>query len=220
MPAMLYTLSVAVFLSTTLIVAGEAPETAAVPSPGPAVVASEDSSAIDPETMRLGRTTYITCAACHGQQGEGTGAGPPLAGSEWVTGPPENLIRIQLRGLEGPITVKGREYDIPGGMAPLAYQTDAQIAAVLTYVRNSFGNSAAAVTPDQVTALRSEAGKPKLRASELIPPDRPAGTLQSGQPSKYDDLPDPGGFPTAWIVAAAIAAAIALAAILRTMRRK
>jgi mono/diheme cytochrome c family protein len=217
MSAMLSTISVAVFLATTLVT-GEAPETTADSSVSPAAVASGDSPPIDPETMRLGRITYITCAACHGQQGEGTGAGPPIAGSEWVTGPPENLIRIQLRGLEGPITVKGREYNIQGGMAPLAYQTDAQIAAVLTYVRNSFGNTAAAVTPDQVAALRSEAGKPKLRASDLIPPDRPATSPPSGQPSKYEDLPDPGGFPTAWIVAI-LAAVIVLVVILRTMRR-
>ena len=126
---------------------------------------------IDPAVMTSGHAQFLMCGACHGQQGEGTPIAPPLAGSEWVTGPEENLIRIQLRGLTGPIKVKGREYNMPAGMAPLAYQTDEQIAAVLTYVRNSFGNSAPAVTPAAVTALRGEVGKPQLTAADLTPPE-------------------------------------------------
>jgi mono/diheme cytochrome c family protein len=113
----------------------------------------------------------MLCGACHGQNGEGGPAGPPLAGSEWVTGPVSNLIRIQLRGLIGPITVKGVVYDqFPAGMLPMAYQTDEQIAGALTYVRNSFGNKASAVTPDQVKALRGEVGKPQLTEAELVKP--------------------------------------------------
>lgn len=129
---------------------------------------------IDPAVMKSGRVQFLLCGACHGQSGEGTPVGPPLAGSEWVMGPVENLIRIQLRGLHGPIKVKGREHDIPGGMQPLAYQNDGQIAAVLTYVRNSFGNSAPAVTAASVAALRGEAGKPQLTAADLTPPVEPA----------------------------------------------
>lgn len=125
---------------------------------------------IDPAVMELGKQKFITCTACHGQQGEGGPIGPPLAGSEWVTGPISNLIRIQLRGLTGPITVKGVEYNFPAPMAALSYQTDEEIAAVLTYVRNSFGNKATAVTPEQVKALRSEVGKPMLTVEDLIQP--------------------------------------------------
>ena len=56
-------------------------------------------------------------------------------------------------------------------MAPQgAIQTDEQMAAVLTYVRNSFGNSASAVTPDQITPFRGEIGKPFLTVEDLIPP--------------------------------------------------
>lgn len=124
----------------------------------------------DPAVMAIGKTQFIVCAACHGQNGEGGPIGPPLAGSEWVTGPVSNLIRIQLRGLQGPITVMGKEYNFPGGMAAQAYQTDEQIAAVLTYVRNSFGNKAPAVKPEQVAALRSEVGKPQITAQELTKP--------------------------------------------------
>jgi mono/diheme cytochrome c family protein len=148
---------------------------------------------IDPAIMKSGRVQFLVCGACHGQNGEGTPAGPPLAGSEWVTGPEENLIRIQLRGLTGPITVKGQVYDNPGGMAALAYQTDDQIAAVLTYIRNSFGNSAPAVTAAAVAALRSEVGKPQLTAADLTPPKAfeaaPATTTATPKAAgKYDDL--------------------------------
>ena len=55
-------------------------------------------------------------------------------------------------------------------MAALAYQNDEQIAAVITYVRNSFGNKTSAVKPEQVAALRSEVGKPQLTAEELTKP--------------------------------------------------
>lgn len=124
---------------------------------------------IDPAVMEKGKAAYMLCGACHNQQGEGL-VGPPLAGSEWVTGPVSNLILMQLRGLQGPITVKGKEYNVPGGMAAMAYQDDATIAAVLTYIRNSFGNKASAVTPEQVAALRGEVGKPQVTAAELKKP--------------------------------------------------
>ena len=125
---------------------------------------------IDPAVMEVGKAQFLVCGACHGQNGEGGPIAPPLAGSDWVKGPVSNLIRIQLRGLQGPITVSGKEYNMPGGMAALSYQTDAQIAGVLTYIRNSFGNKASAVTPEQVAALRSEVGKPQITAQELTKP--------------------------------------------------
>jgi mono/diheme cytochrome c family protein len=141
------------------------PATLAIPAK-----AAVSSATIDPAFLKTGREQFLVCGACHGQSGEGTAAGPPLAGSEWVTGPEENLIRIQLRGLRGPITVKGQEYNFPAGMAALAYQNDEQVAAVLTYIRNSFGNSAPPVSPAAVAALRGEVGKPPVSAAELIPP--------------------------------------------------
>ena len=161
----------------------------------------------DADVMKSGKVQFMICAACHGQSGEGTAAAPPLAGSEWVNGPVENLIRIQLRGLVGPIPVKGETREYPGGMAPLAYQSDEQIAAVLTYVRNSFGNSAPAVSTEQVKTLRGEVGKPQLTLADLVIPEGMVmpgtPTTQPLAPSKvYDDL-KPTGFPK-WIIAAAI----------------
>jgi mono/diheme cytochrome c family protein len=130
----------------------------------------ETDAPIDPAVMEIGKAQYLVCGACHGQNGEGGPIAPPLAGADWVTGPISNLIRIQLRGLQGAITVKGVEYNFPGGMTPMAYQTDEQIAGVLTYIRNNFGNKASAVTPEQVAALRSEVGKPQITVEELTKP--------------------------------------------------
>lgn len=116
-----------------------------------------------------GAALYATCSACHQANGAGIpGAFPPLAESEWVNGPVENLIRIQLRGLMGPITVKGVTYN--SVMPANAALSDEEIAAVLTHVRSNFGNNASAVTAAQVAAHRSEVGKPMLKAEELIDP--------------------------------------------------
>ncbi len=131
---------------------------------------SASDAPIDPAVLAVGKAQFVVCGACHGQNGEGGAIAPPLAGSEWVKGPISNLIKIQLRGLNGPISVAGKEYNFPGGMAALSYQTDEQIASVLTYVRNSFGNKGSAVKPEQVAALRGEVGKPQVTAGELIKP--------------------------------------------------
>ena len=197
-----------------------APDPAITPEPfdpDSLLTAEKNTRKINPATMKSGRSQFIVCGACHGQNGEGSAAGPPLAGSEWVNGPAENLIRIQLRGLEGPITVKGQTYDIPAGMAPLAYQTDEQIAAVLTYVRNSFGNSAPAVTPAEVTALRSEVGKPKVTVKELTPPSADTSATPSTPSEKYDDLSTGSNLPK-WI--AALVGALALLSLIPLFKRK
>ena len=79
---------------------------------------------VDPAVMKVGEQQYLTCLGCHGPDGNGMpNVGPPLAESEWVNGPVENLIRIQLRGLTGPITVKGTEYTFAAPMVPQAHQT-------------------------------------------------------------------------------------------------
>lgn len=155
--------------SDTAIQMAEAPAIDTTEMDKPAVAGAEVAP-IDPATMEIGKAQFLVCSACHGQNGEGGPVAPPLAGSEWVTGPISNLIRIQLRGLEGPITVAGIDYDYPVGMQPMAYQSDEQIAGVLTYIRNSFGNEASAVKPEQVALLRSEVGKPLLKVEDLAKP--------------------------------------------------
>jgi mono/diheme cytochrome c family protein len=106
---------------------------------------------LDP--MLLGRRVYASCASCHQADGQGVaGAYPPLAGAEWVTGDPRVLSRILLHGLEGPISVRGAVYS--GVMPAWANLSDAEIAAVLTYIRNSWGNEAGDVPSDLVAEVR------------------------------------------------------------------
>lgn len=96
------------------------------------------------------------CAVCHQANGMGVeGNFPPLANSEWMTGKPEVPIAIVLHGMQGEITVNGKQYN--GVMAAWGESmTDADIAAVITHERTSWGNSASAVTADQVKAVRAQ----------------------------------------------------------------
>lgn len=101
-----------------------------------------------------GAEIFTRCAACHQSSGMGlAGTYPPLAGSEWLLGNPEVPIRIVLHGLQGPITVKGSQYN--NVMTPFADQlSDAEIAAVISYERSSWGNNASAITAEQVKSIR------------------------------------------------------------------
>lgn len=129
-------------------------------------------TAPDPAVMEAGKATFMMCIGCHGMNGEGMPmVGPPLAKNEWVVGPVSNLIGIQLRGLDGPVHIGGKEYTFPIGMLPLIHtQDDAVIASVLTYIRNSFGNQAPPVLPDQVKMMRADLGKPALKEADLVKP--------------------------------------------------
>ncbi|RDV13500.1 dehydrogenase [Pontibacter diazotrophicus] len=103
------------------------------------------------------------CGTCHQPDGAGlTAAGfPPLAKTNWVNGNDERLIKLVLKGLQGPITVLGKEYPGQVPMTPFGGMLqDEEVAAVLTYVRNSFGNKASAISPERVKEVR-EATKGK-----------------------------------------------------------
>lgn len=99
------------------------------------------------------------CSGCHMGDGNGNVSSgfPPLPGSEWVIEKdPSRIIRIVLNGLGGPITVKGKEY----GQAQMLPWRDAlkdeDVAAVLTYVRNAWGNKGAAVDAALVKQIRDQ----------------------------------------------------------------
>ncbi|GAB3931720.1 PVC-type heme-binding CxxCH protein [Larkinella terrae] len=98
------------------------------------------------------------CTTCHQADGKGLAASgfPPLNGTPWVIGNEERLIKIALKGLLGPIEVAGKNYPGQVPMTPFAgLLNDNELAAVLTYVRNSFGNQASAITPEQVKKVRA-----------------------------------------------------------------
>ena len=126
------------------------------------------------ETAKLiavGKQKYeMFCGSCHGTDGAGKlGTAPPLAGSEFVvTKGFHRLTLIPLEGLKGPIKVKGQEWNL--NMAPMgAALPDYDLAAVMTYIRKSWGNSASEVTADDIKALRIEVGiAPKQMEGENV----------------------------------------------------
>ena len=143
--------------------AGAAPVAGSAPAAPAAVPAGPSAE----ELMAKGKQQYMAiCVACH----QPTGLGlpmvfPPLAKTEYVNGDPKRFAAIILKGVAGPITVDGKTYNnmMPGQEAVL---TDEKIAAVVTYVRGSFGNQSPAVTPDIVAAARKEFAEKKTPWSE------------------------------------------------------
>ncbi len=117
----------------------------------------DSADAARARSRALGAQVYVRCAACHQPDGSGVPAVfPPLAGSEWVLGPADLPIAIVLHGVQGPIAVRGKTYDNSmlayGTTAPLS---DGEVAAVLTYVRTSWGNAAPAVSAADVARVRA-----------------------------------------------------------------
>lgn len=106
--------------------------------------------------MKKGATAYNVCGGCHGATGGGQpGAIPPLAGSEWVLGGTERIVRVVLHGLAGPVQVKGATYN--GAMPPQGGAlNDKDLSYVITYIRNSWGNQGTMVTPEMVKKVRAE----------------------------------------------------------------
>lgn len=127
--------------------------------PGGPVVSSASSQVEAPATpMDLGKKVYGgNCANCHQASGVGQpGSYPPLAGSEWVLGSKERLAAILLKGVQGPLDVKGATFStqvMPGQEAVL---TPEKIADLLTYLRGSWGNTAGPVTTDEVNAAKAK----------------------------------------------------------------
>jgi mono/diheme cytochrome c family protein len=117
------------------------------------------------------------CVACHQAGGTGLpGVFPPLAGSEWVNGRDAALAAIVLRGISGPLTVKGATYN--GQMPSFAGKLkDEQIAAVLSHLRSSWGNASPAVSVETVAKVRAEQAAntaPFAGDKELLPLQQPA----------------------------------------------
>jgi mono/diheme cytochrome c family protein len=131
----------------------------------------EVAKVLTPEEVReKGKKLFnnAACNTCHQVTGLGQpGIYPPLAGSEWVVGSEERVIRILLHGLQGKVTVKGTEYSAAampsfGKVAGSGYNwSDDKIAAVLTYVRSEWGNSAGIITTEQVAAIHGKEGDHK-----------------------------------------------------------
>lgn len=113
------------------------------PEPAVAAVAAVD-----------GKQVYTArCVACHQATGLGVaGVFPPLAGAEWVTGSEVVLTRLMLHGIEGEIVVKGNTYN--GVMPAWKSLGDAELAAVMSYIRGEWGNQAPPVSAETVRQQR------------------------------------------------------------------
>ncbi len=159
----------------------------AASSPDPRPGAGEGAASVDPfqTAMKKGASGYAVCGGCHQGNGMGIpGQFPPLAGSEWVVGGTERLIRVVQHGLVGAITVKGQSYNTPGGMQAFgAAMSATDLANVLTYIRNSWGNEATMITKEMVEKVRTEEKRVQQWteaelapfADKNVPGDIPAG---------------------------------------------
>lgn len=112
-------------------------------------------------TMASGKRLYegkAACAGCHGMDGAGVeGLAPKLAGSEWVTGNPDQLIALVLRGMHGPVMVDGELFDTPAIMPALMDNpniSDGERQNLITYVRNAWGNRGGPISLKQVQRVR------------------------------------------------------------------
>ena len=126
---------------------------------GPALAGGAQAMAEAPATpMDLGKRIFgNNFANCHQASGAGApGSYPPLVASDWVMGSKERLAAILLHGISGPITVKGDTFStqvMPGWAGNF---TDEKMAAIMTYIRGTWGNTMGPVKPEEVAAARAK----------------------------------------------------------------
>jgi mono/diheme cytochrome c family protein len=124
------------------------------------MIGSAELNGVNAAVYAKGKELYEKdgyCGTCHQPNGQGlTNSGfPPLAKSRYVLQDEERLIKIALKGLQGPLEVNGKKYDGQVPMTPFeGLLNDEEMAAVLSYVRNAFGNQAPPISPEKVKMVR------------------------------------------------------------------
>jgi len=123
------------------------------------------------ERIQLGKRLFTSiCAACHQPTGRGLpNVFPPLAGSDYLNADKNRAIQTVIFGRQGEVVVNGQKFNNSMPSFPLS---DQDIANVLTYVYNSFGNSGLEVTPQEVETLRSQRPAPVPASSSTPPPPK------------------------------------------------
>jgi mono/diheme cytochrome c family protein len=109
------------------------------------------------ESIKRGKEVYATyCQSCHMEDGKGIpGVNPPVAKADYMKKPTDTLIYVILKGQSGEVMVNGKKYNVP--MPPMEYLTDEQIADVVNYTKNSWGNKIPGVAkPTMVESLRNK----------------------------------------------------------------
>lgn len=106
------------------------------------------------QQMDAGKVLYNgTCSVCHQNSGQGMpGVFPPLAGSDYLMADTRRAIGVVLNGMTGPVTVNGEDYN--SVMPPMSQLTDDEVANIMTYVLNSFGNDDGVVSAAEVAEVR------------------------------------------------------------------
>lgn len=130
-----------------------------------------------------GEAAYLAnCAACHQPNGKGlAGAFPPLAGSDYLLDDVEQSVANVLKGLSGPITVNGQQYN--SVMPSQGHLSDQQLASIFNYILNSWRNAGGNVTVERVAEIRKESGvSPDLAVSEPHPETQQAEVMYEGAP--------------------------------------
>ena len=186
------------FSGTGLDPFGGAPHATKSTSHGP-----NEGAAAELSPAERGKKTFLAnCAVCHQPSGLGSAAQgyPPLAGSEYVNGGTRRLGMIVLKGLQGPLTVKGQSFGSAVMQPWDKTLSDAKIADVLTYVRQEWGNTGGPVNAEGISALRKElASHPKsFTEGDLkgVPADAnlpggDAGAAKPGEAGKQQPAPPP-----------------------------
>ncbi len=112
------------------------------------------------DQIKAGQQLFTgTCSVCHQANGEGLpGVFPPLAKSDFLAADPKRAIDIVLHGLSGKVTVNGKEFT--SVMPPMSQLNDDEVANILTYVLNSWGNPGGRIEKDEVAKMRAQATRP------------------------------------------------------------
>ena len=160
------------------------------------------------------RSTRPTASSCHQRDAKGDGARfPPLAATNWVSGNKQRLISVVVHGLSGEIEVEGRRYN--DVMPAHGFLTDEQIAQVLTYLRQNFGNYGQGVLKDEVAAARTRGpwtpqsqGQPRPGAPQTPQTlDRRRRRLRRRRADLREDPWSPHAAPRSVLLAAMVVAA-------------
>jgi nitrite reductase (NO-forming) len=125
-----------------------------------AAAAARGSLTVEQQSAAGGALYNGTCSVCHQDNGAGlANVFPPLAKSDYLLADKRRAIEVVLNGRSGPMTVNGQNFD--SVMPPMSQLNDDEVANILTYVLNSWGNSAGHVTAAEVTAVRKSTPRPQ-----------------------------------------------------------
>jgi nitrite reductase (NO-forming) len=134
---------------------------ASLASVSTAVQATAAGTLTEEQQVQAGGALFKgTCSTCHQDNGQGLASVfPPLAKSDFLAADSKRAIAVVLNGLSGPVTVNGATYN--SVMPPMSQLNDDEVANILTYVLNSWGNNGSAIAAKQVGDVRATTKRPE-----------------------------------------------------------